>query len=107
MSYCYFSGGVGDGSSNRERSVSRSRTESGVSNASTASLVTPLSSAPPMANGQAPTENSDPTTPVASARASDLSNSEMSAAAAAVRNSTVADMKVIIAFVYRCLNALV
>ncbi|XP_042889233.1 uncharacterized protein LOC122264425 isoform X4 [Penaeus japonicus] len=87
------SGGVGDGSSNRERSVSRSRTESGVSNASTASLVTPLSSAPPMANGQAPTENSDPTTPVASARASDLSNSEMSAAAAAVRNSTVADMK--------------
>ncbi|XP_042242915.1 uncharacterized protein LOC121880024 isoform X4 [Homarus americanus] len=70
----------------RERSTSRSRTESGVSNASTASLVTPTSSGP-AANGQAHAESPSR---ASTAEASGASNMEMTNA---VQSITVADMK--------------
>lgn len=78
--------GTGAGGTNRERSTSRSRTESGVSNASTASLVTPSSSGP-AANGQTHAESPSR---ASTAEASGASNLEMSDAAQSV---SVADMK--------------
>lgn len=77
---------TGAGGNDRERSTSRSRTESGVSNASTASLVTPSSSGP-AANGHTLAESSSR---ASTAEASGASNLEMSNA---VQSVSVADMK--------------